>query len=111
VIADSIFDHEVGGNHLQDAEIWLQGGQALRPLVLKKRLKDELRTMVEGFTIKYLHVGVMNGGDWQRVKTGLASEGMVGICSYEQSNSHFASLQPQGGNQPSRFGNDPASHL
>jgi hypothetical protein len=32
--------------------------------VLKKRLKDELRTMVEGFTIKYLHVGVMNGGDW-----------------------------------------------
>jgi hypothetical protein len=53
----------VGGNHVQDAEFCPYGPGA-RPLVLKKRLKDELRTMVEGFTIKYLHVGVMNGGDW-----------------------------------------------
>ena len=39
-------------------------GQALRPLVLENPMKDELRTMVEGFTIRHRHLGVMNGGDW-----------------------------------------------
>ena len=83
MIADSIFDLVVGGNDVKDAAFCPHGPSA-RPLVLKKRLKAELRTMVEGFTIRHRHLGVMNGGDWQRVKTGLASEGMVEICSYEQ---------------------------
>ena len=34
-------------------------GQALRPLVLKKQVKAELRTMVEGFTIRHRHAGLV----------------------------------------------------